>query len=149
MLIKRLSKFRSLESRMSIFRSLIMSNCNYCWHACGAKTNTWKIEKLQEKAMRFVHLDKVSSFDDLLKKANLTTLHPVTLNMLATEVYQYVHKLNSPYIQDIYKTKTTVTNCRLHGQNNVHIPTVNSTTDGLKVKVRVSCAPVSITHNNM
>ena len=127
--LKRLSKFLTLESR--IFRSFIMSNFNYCslvWHACGAK-NTRKLEKLQERALRFVYLDKVSSYDDLLTKANLTTLHLGRLKMLATEVYKSVHKLNPPYIQDIYKT--TVTNRRLRRQNNLHMPRVNSTTYGL------------------
>ena len=54
--------------------------------------------------------------------------------MLATEVYKYVHKLNPPYIQDIYKTKTTVTNRRLRRQNNLHIPRVNSDYVGLHVR---------------
>ena len=105
--LKRLSKFLTLESRMAIFRSFIMSNFNYCslvWHACGVK-NTRKLEKLQERALHFVYLDKVSSYDDLLTKANLTTLHLGRLKMLVTEVYKSVHKLNPPYIQDIYKTK--------------------------------------------
>ena len=105
--LKRLSKFLTLESRMSIFRSFIMSNFNYCslvWHACGVK-NTRKLEKLQERALRFVYLDKVSSYDDLVTKANLTTLHLGRLTMLATEVYKSVHKLNPQYIQDIYKLK--------------------------------------------
>ena len=118
---------------MAIFRSFIMSNFNYCslvWHSCGVK-NTRKLEKLQERALRFVYLDKVSSYDDLLTKANLTTLHLGRLKMLATEVYKYVHKLNPPYIQDIYTTKTTVTNRRLRRQNNLHIPRVNLTTYGL------------------
>ena len=71
---------------------------------------------------------KVSSYDDLLTKANLTTLHLGRLKMLATEMYKSVHKLNPPYIQDIYTTKTTVTNRRLRRQNNLHIPRVHSTT---------------------
>ena len=61
--LKRLAKFLTLESRMAIFRSFIMSNFNYCslvWHACGVK-NTRTLEKLQERALRFVYLDKVSS----------------------------------------------------------------------------------------
>ena len=84
---------------MAIFRSFIMSNFNFCslvWHACGVK-NTRKLEKLQERALRFVYLDKVSSYDDLLTNANLTILHLGRLNMLATEVYKSVHKLN-PHI---------------------------------------------------
>ena len=94
--LKRQSKFLTFESRMAIFRSFIMSNVIYCslvWHAYGVQ-NTRKLEKLQERALRFVYLDKVSSYDDLLTKANLTTLHLGRLNMLATEVYKSVHILN-------------------------------------------------------
>ena len=61
--LKRLSKFLNCESRMAIFRSFIMPNCNYCclvWHACGAK-NTKKLEKLQERALRFVYKDRTST----------------------------------------------------------------------------------------
>ena len=125
--LKRLSKFLTFENRMAIFRSFIRSNVNYCsldWHACGVQ-NTRKLEKLQERALRFVYLDKVSSYDDLLTKANLTTLHLGRLKMLATEVYR---SAEPPIIQDTYKTKNTITYRRLRGQNNLHIPIMNSTT---------------------
>ena len=132
--LKRLSKFLNFESRMAIFRSFIMSNCNYCclvWHACGAK-NTKKLEKLQERALRFVYKDRTSTYDQLLTKAKLTTLHLGRLKMLATEVYKSIHKLNPPYyIQDICTPKTAITDRRLRGQNRLHIPSANSTTYGL------------------
>ena len=41
--LKRLSKFLTLENRMAIFRSFIMSNFNYCslvWHACTVEPLT-------------------------------------------------------------------------------------------------------------
>ena len=99
--LKRLSKFLTFESRMAIFRSFIMSYFNYCslvWHACGVQ-NTKKLKKLQGRALRFVYLDKVSSYDDLLTKATLTTLHLGRLKMLATEVYKSV-PIYSGYLQN-------------------------------------------------
>ena len=129
--LKRLSKLLNLESRMAIFRSFIMSNFNYCclvWHACGAK-NTHKLEKLQERALRFVYLDTDSNYNELLDRADLATLHLGRMRTLATEVYKSIHKLNPPYIQDLYKPKITTHNLR--AQNNLHIPRVNSTTYGL------------------
>ena len=79
-----------------------MSNVNYCslvWHAGGVKTPGHSISYKRERAraLRFVYLDTVSSYDDLLTKANLTTLRIGRLNMLATEVYKSVHQLNPPY----------------------------------------------------
>ena len=82
-------------------------------------------------AMRFVYKDRTSTYDQLLTKANLTTLHLGRPKKLATEVYKSIHKLNPPYIQYIYTPKTAITDCRLRGQNRLHIPRVNSTTYGL------------------
>ena len=67
--------------------------------------------------------------DELLERARRPSLHPCRLRTLATEVYKSVHKLNPPYVQDLYKRKTT--NHHLRGHDTLHIPRVNSTTYGL------------------
>ena len=129
--LKRLSKFLNLDSRMAIFRSFITSNFGYCslvWHACSAK-NTQKLEKLQLRALRLVYHDYTSTYDELLERARRPSLHLGRLRTLATEVYKSVHQLNPPYVQDLYKCKTT--NYHLRGQDTLHIPRVNSTTYGL------------------
>ena len=129
--LKRLSKFLNLDSRMAIFRSFITSNFGYCslvWHACSAK-NTQKLETLQLRALRFVYNDYTSTYDELLERARRPSLHLVRLRTLATEVYKSVHQLNPPYVQDLYKCKTT--NYHLRGHDTLHIPRVNSTTYGL------------------
>ena len=104
--LKRLSKFLNLESRMAIFRSFITSNFGYCslvWHACSAK-NTQKLEKLQLRALCFVYHDYASTYDELLERARRPSLPLGRLRTLATEVYKSVHKLNPPYVQDLYKS---------------------------------------------
>ena len=128
--LKRLSKFMNLDSRMTIFRSFITSNFGYCslvWHACSAK-NTQKLEKLQLRALRFVYHDYTSTIDEL-ERARRPSLHLGRLITLATEVYKSVHQLNPPYVQYLYKCKTT--NYHLRGHDTLHIPRVNSTTYGL------------------
>ena len=55
-ILKRLSKFLDEGSRMSVYKTFISANFNYCpvtWIFCGRK-NTIKLEKLQERAFRFV-----------------------------------------------------------------------------------------------
>ena len=55
-ILKRLSKFLSLDSRILVYKSFISSNFTYCpvtWMFCGRK-NILKLEKLQERALRFV-----------------------------------------------------------------------------------------------
>jgi hypothetical protein len=43
------------------------------WHFCTEK-NSKKIEKVQERALRFVYEDYNSSYDNLLKKAKVPSL---------------------------------------------------------------------------
>ena len=53
---KQMNKF----GRLTMYYSFIMSNLNYCpltWHFTG-ETNTRKVEKLQERALRFIYDDK-------------------------------------------------------------------------------------------
>ena len=99
------------------------------WSGMHVVQKTHKLEKLQERALRFVYLDTDSNYNELLDRADIATLHLGRLRMLATEVYKSIHKLNPPYIQDLYKPKITIHNLR--AQNNLHIPRVNSTTRGL------------------
>ena len=94
---------------MAIFRALIVSNFNYCplvWHFCG-KRNTSKIEKLQERALRFVFNDFTSSYENMLKKAELTTLTLSRIKTLALEVYKALHGHSPPppYMKDMFTSR--------------------------------------------
>ncbi len=58
------------ESRLAIYRSYILSNFNYCslvWHFCGIH-NSRNMEKIQERALRFVYEDYESTYDILITK---------------------------------------------------------------------------------
>ena len=77
------------------------------WHFCG-KRNTSKIEKLQERALRFVFNDFTNSYENMLKKAELTTLTLSRIKTLALEVYKALHG-HSPPLHERYvyiKTRT-------------------------------------------
>ena len=65
------SLFKETEKKI-IFSTFIMSNFNYCpivWHFCGA-TQMRKMEKIQERALRFVFCDFKSDYLELLEKSN-------------------------------------------------------------------------------
>ena len=69
--LKRIGKHLTKFGRLTIYFSFIMSNFNYCpivWHFCG-ETNARKIEKFQERALRFIYEDYSSSYEDLLNKS--------------------------------------------------------------------------------
>ncbi len=68
--IKRLKCNLDKESRLAIYKSYILSNFNYCpfvWHFCGI-SNSRNMEKIPERALRFVYEDYESTYDILLKK---------------------------------------------------------------------------------
>jgi hypothetical protein len=58
-IMKRIGQNLSKLNRLTIFHTFILSNFNFCpmaWHFCST-ANTMKMEKLQERALRFVYSD--------------------------------------------------------------------------------------------
>ncbi len=93
--------------RESIHNSFIMSNFNYCpivWHFCS-KTSTTKMEKLQERALRFLLDDKVSSYEILMSKCNSSTLHLKRLRSICTEVFKSLNSLNPNFMSEMFEKK--------------------------------------------
>jgi hypothetical protein len=72
--LKRMGKNLSKLNQFTIFHTFVISNFNVCplsWHFCS-ETNTKKIEKIQERALRFVYQDYEASYENLLIKVLLT-----------------------------------------------------------------------------
>ena len=76
-ILKRIGKNLSKLNRLTIFHTFVLSNFNFCplsWHFCS-EINTKKIEKIQERALRFVYQDYEASYENLLIKAKMPTQH--------------------------------------------------------------------------
>ena len=68
--LKRLSRFLDEDSRVSIYKSFVLSNFSYSpitWIYCG-KRNSTKLEWLQERALRLVYRDTTSTYEEILKR---------------------------------------------------------------------------------
>ena len=77
--LMRLRNLLTTSAKLKIFISFIMPQITYChtmWHFCRASDSTIgrKMERVQERALRAVYCDTRSSYDELLRKAKLTTL---------------------------------------------------------------------------
>ena len=60
--LKRMKKLLPLQLRENLYRAFIAPHFNYCaesWHFCGNRL-TEKLEKLNERALRFVYQNKIS-----------------------------------------------------------------------------------------
>lgn len=130
--LKRLHKYLNFESRLAIYRSFIMSNFNYCpliWHFCGTE-HSKLMEKIQERALRFVHQDFTSTYEVLLKKGNHQMLYINRLRYFAIEVYKIIKGLSPLYLTDLLETKENIYNIR--GGSKVVQPKCNTVTYGLR-----------------
>ena len=107
--LKRIAKYLDERSRILIYKSFISSNFNYCpvsWIFCGKK-NADKLEKLQERALRFVFLDTSSTYLELLRRGGFLSLSQYRLKYLAIEVFKCVRGLNPVYLNSMFSKKKT------------------------------------------
>lgn len=112
--LKRLAKYLDVNSRIAIYKSFISSNFMYCpvaWLFCG-KRNALKLEKLQERALRFVLSDYTSTYNDLLRRGDFLSLSAIRIRHLAIEMYKCVHGLNPLYLNDLFEANNVEYNLR-------------------------------------
>ena len=86
----RLRKILTLKQRKVVFKSFFESQFKYCpliWMFCSRKTNN-KINKLHERALRVVHNDNDSSFENLLERDHSFCIHHQNIQTLAIEMYK-------------------------------------------------------------
>jgi hypothetical protein len=60
------------------------------WHF-SSETNTKKIEKIQERALRFVYQDYEASYENLLIKAKMPTQHIRRIRTMAMETFKILN----------------------------------------------------------
>ena len=128
--LKRIGKFLTKQGRMIIYNSFILSNFNYCpviWHFCG-KNSTAKMEKIQERALRFVTEDYDSPISDILVQTKSKLLHVSRLNAIANEAFKILNKDSPEYLHNLLSYKPSTYNSRR--ENQATIPQVNTTRYG-------------------
>lgn len=62
-----------------------------------------KLEKIQERAPRFVYDDFNSGYDELLIKANIPSLYIRRLRTMAIETCKILNMLSPPVLYDLVK----------------------------------------------
>ena len=107
--LKRIGHLLTIKGKLAIFNSFIESNFNYCpliWHFCS-QTNTIKIEKIQERALRFIYNNYSSTHNDLLNTAGTQYLHVKRLKRMACEVFKIVNNMSPSFIKNLIELKTS------------------------------------------
>ena len=78
---------------------------------CGRK-NIKKLENLQERALRFVYGDKLSTYEDLLEKGNYLSLSVYRIYFLAIAVFKCSKGRNPDYMSGLFEKKQLTYNLR-------------------------------------
>ena len=130
--LKRIGKHLNRLCKLSIYYSFIMSNFNFCslaWHFCSEK-NTVKIEKIQERALRFIYSDYKSPYENLLSRSKLPSLRIRRVRSMAIQMFQIINNQSPVYLNDFVELKNSKYNFRY--KNLVDIPRVRTSTYGIK-----------------
>ena len=130
--LMRLHGVLDLKSREAIYKSFISANFDYCpvaWMFIN-KGDILRLEKVQERALRFVYADFKSDTDVLFSKAKCTPIHISNMRKLAIEVYKCMYDINPRYMKSLFKLKCT--NYSLRDQYLLAQPHVKTTTYGLR-----------------
>ena len=88
----------SLKLRENLYRAFIAPHFNYCaesWHFCG-NSLTEKLEKLNERALRFVYQDKISPYKTLIVKNGYSTFANQRLAKMLSTVFRAIGNGNVP-----------------------------------------------------
>ena len=75
----------------------------------GSYKSLYKIEKIQERALRLLHNDFASDCAELPKKSGKGTMEIKRLRYLALEIFKTVNNLNPCYMMDIFSETTYLT----------------------------------------
>ena len=127
--LMRLRNMIPTDTKLKLFKAAILPYLTYShlvWHFCRA-SDTRKLERIQERALRAVYCDKGSSYDKLLDMANLSTLQNRRLQDIAILMYKVKNNLSPNYICSLFQIpqlKYTLRN------NDFGIPRFNTVTFG-------------------
>ena len=128
--LKRIGVFLSKTNRLTIFHSFILSHLNFCpmaWHFCS-QGSTSKMERIQERALRFIYNDYQCSYEDLLHRANLPTLEIKRMRTMAIECFKIIHDLSPNCLSDLVTLKNSSYSFRY--SNILDVPRVRTSTYG-------------------
>ena len=99
--------FRNFEEKKTLIGICFYSNFNYCsliWMFSSAKSS-YKVEYLQNRSLRFLYEDYVSSYEELLQKARKETMKINRLRSLCIEIYKSINNIDPMYMNGIFKLK--------------------------------------------
>ena len=102
------------KKKSVLMKAFIESQFGYClliwmFHSRGVNN---KVNHLHERSLRIVYKDNISSFEDLLKRDKLFTIHQRNIQSLAIELFKVKESLSNNIMYDIFQTRKINYNLR-------------------------------------
>ena len=88
--LARLSHILPFSKMKLLLESFVKSQFSYCplvWMFSNRELNS-RIDKIQERSLRILYKDDISTFEELLEKDKAITVHDHNIQLLATEMYK-------------------------------------------------------------
>ena len=107
-----LSRLRNLiptEAKLLLYKTSVLPYLTYChliWHFCKA-SDSRKVERVQERALRIVFNSQSEEYSSLLKRAELPTLLNRRLQDIAILMFKVKYGMVPDSVQDIFNIKTS------------------------------------------
>ena len=103
------------------------------WHFSSSKSlSKVLVESIQRRALRFLHDDNDSSYEDLLTKTGKNLMSVYRLKSLCIEIFKTINKLNPIYMKDIFQLAISDRPVRQHHTHNLKKVSMRTTTFGTK-----------------
>lgn len=112
--LMRLRNLIPCKSKLLLYKTIILPNLTYChlvWHFCKASDRR-KLERIQERALRAVYKSNKTSYENLLKQANLPSLYNRRLQDIAITMYKVKNGMTSTGITELFDLKGKKYNLR-------------------------------------
>ena len=130
--LNRLTKILPCKVKELLYRAFVLPHfycCSQVWHHCGSR-NTKKIEKVNERALRYVYKDKTSAYHELLQRIGLgTTLENHRVQDMLITIKACFQGTAPTCIKELVKMRNNKYD--LKGNNTLPLPKVNTTKHGL------------------
>ena len=96
-------------------RAFVLSQFNYCplvWIFHSSEINN-RINRIHERALRIAYKDQHSTFQELLDKDGAVTIHHRNIQILAIEIYKFMHNLSPKIMEEVFKLNDSKHNLRV------------------------------------
>ena len=128
--IKRLQRNFDQNTKCLMAKSFVMSQFNYCplvWHFCKPG-DTHKMERIHERALRFIYNDYTTNYTELLLNNGESALYLKRVRTMAHEIYKAINDISPKYSKEMLSFRSNPMRRPL----DLYVPRVNQITFGYR-----------------